>query len=123
MLSAGVAVAFASLAMLPVHRGGGETASLNAANLALLYEVGAGFGRAEDSAILGPLARAAVFGLIISVIAQMGDLLESGFKRDADVKDSGRLLPGFGGILDLVDSPLLTFPVAWFLMTAIWGFV
>ena len=52
--------------------------------------------------------------------SQCGDLIESCFKRDAGIKDSGRLLPTFGGILDLIDSPILALPVAWFLLTAVW---
>ena len=61
-----------------------------------------------------------VFGVIVAVFAQLGDLLESGFKREAGAKDSGNLIPRFGGILDLIDSPLLAVPVAWFLLTVVW---
>jgi len=58
-----------------------------------------------------------IFGVIIGGIGQVGDLLESLMKRDAEVKDSGRLVPGFGGILDIIDSPLLAAPFAYLLFS------
>lgn len=54
-----------------------------------------------------------VFGFIVGGVGQLGDLLESLMKRDAEVKDSGHLIPGFGGILDVTDSPLLAAPFAY----------
>jgi CDP-diglyceride synthetase len=52
--------------------------------------------------------------LFVTMAAQVGDLVKSAFKRWAGVKDSGRLLPEFGGMLDMVDSFLVAGPVAHF---------
>ena len=48
---------------------------------------------------------AVVLGVILSVSAVVGDLIESLFKREAGVKDSGQFFPGIGGILDLLEEP------------------
>ncbi|MCH7723698.1 MAG: phosphatidate cytidylyltransferase, partial [Bacteroidetes bacterium] len=49
-------------------------------------------------------------GLIVGIIGQIGDLIESLFKRDAGVKDSSNIIPGHGGIFDRFDSLLYTAP-------------
>jgi phosphatidate cytidylyltransferase len=60
---------------------------------------------------------AILFGITIGGVGQLGDLLESLMKRDADIKDSGKLIPGFGGILDVIDSPLLAAPFAYLFLS------
>jgi len=56
---------------------------------------------------------AVMFGLVFAFIGQLGDLAESMIKRDAEQKDSANKVPGFGGVLDIVDSPLVAAPLAY----------
>jgi phosphatidate cytidylyltransferase len=60
-----------------------------------------------------------IVGLLLGLISVAGDLCASLLKRDAEVKDSGRALPGLGGMLDVFDSPLLAAPLAWLLWTRV----
>lgn len=52
-----------------------------------------------------------VLGILLGGIGQVGDLVESLMKRDAQIKDSGKFVPGLGGVLDFMDSLLFTAPV------------
>ena len=60
------------------------------------------------------ITHSVVLGIIISILAQAGDLTESLLKREMKVKDSGSLLPGHGGMLDRMDSFILTAPVLYY---------
>jgi len=55
--------------------------------------------------------------IILAIIAQLGDLFESLLKRDCQVKDSGKILPGMGGILDVIDSLIFTAPTFYLYLT------
>ena len=54
-----------------------------------------------------------LIALAANVAGQMGDLIESSYKRGANVKDSGTIVPGHGGVLDRIDSLILAAPVVW----------
>jgi phosphatidate cytidylyltransferase len=60
---------------------------------------------------------AIVVGLLLGVAGQIGDLIESCIKRSAGTKDTGRLIPGHGGVLDRVDSLLVNTPVLFYYAT------
>jgi phosphatidate cytidylyltransferase len=57
--------------------------------------------------------RAALYGLVVATVAQLGDLMESMIKRDCERKDASQAVPGFGGVLDVIDSLMFAGPVAY----------
>lgn len=65
-----------------------------------------------------PMGMAALLSGILAVAGAFGDLTKSLLKRSADVKDSGSLLPGHGGILDRLDGLLVSSPVFWLILTS-----
>ena len=84
---------------------GGFAASVGAALLVgLVFDLGV------------PVWQQAAIGAVASVAAQAGDLVESALKRAANVKDSGSIMPGHGGILDRMDSILFALPAVYYLL-------
>lgn len=66
-----------------------------------------------------PLWAGAFAGAIFGLVGQAGDLVASMLKRDAGMKDYSRVLPGFGGVMDIADSPLLVAPVAYWILLSL----
>jgi len=71
------------------------------------------------SFVLAP-GRCLLLGLFLGLCGQLGDLAESLLKRDCQVKDSGNIFPGMGGILDQIDSLLFTAPVFYFILARLY---
>ena len=63
-----------------------------------------------------PLQQMAIIGVVLAIVATLGDLFESAVKRFTGVKDSGILIPGHGGVLDRFDSILYTAPVFYYII-------
>lgn len=73
----------------------------------------------QYGSIPGPgIAAAALFGLVVGVSGPIGDLVESLVKREGRQKDASHDIPGFGGMLDVVDSVLFTGPIAYLMLRA-----
>jgi phosphatidate cytidylyltransferase len=66
-----------------------------------------------------PLVHLLAMAFLGNVAGQIGDLVESAYKRSAGVKDSGSLLPGHGGVLDRIDALILCVPVVWYYMVLV----
>jgi phosphatidate cytidylyltransferase len=66
-----------------------------------------------------PLPHLVAMAVLGNIAGQMGDLLESAYKRSAGVKDSGALLPGHGGVLDRIDALILCIPVIWYYLVLV----
>jgi len=79
---------------------------------AILGGMLAAYGFSAFSDIMSP-AQSVLFGACFGVLGQLSDLSESMLKRDADRKDASGTVPGFGGILDVLDSLLLPAPIAY----------
>ncbi len=95
----------------------GKTVEGSAGGLA--FSIGASFAACAifpDLWRIYGAAGAAVFGAAVGAAAQAGDLFESMIKRASNVKNSGELVPEFGGLLDVIDSVLFAGPVAYFLL-------
>lgn len=120
------AVAAWSILRLGTHPGGLAGQSAGPAELSVLAGtaagvVGSGAGLTGCPLKQTPLwvLQAFVFGLLMAIAGQLGDLVESAWKRDLGTKDSAQVVPSFGGVLDIIDSPVLAAPVAWWWFTAV----
>jgi len=88
--------------------------SLEGCLAGLLFAIAAGLVARFWFAPYLSILDAVVLGTLIGVFGQFGDLVESLWKRDAETKDSSRLIPGHGGVLDRFDSLLFTAPIVYY---------
>ena len=90
-----------------------------AGSAAAIFVTFVGFYQDRDHFLV--VWQAIVLGVVIAISEAIGDLFESALKRDLEVKDTGRLLGGHGGMLDRIDGLLFAAPAAYFLVVA-YGF-
>ncbi|OGX61006.1 MAG: phosphatidate cytidylyltransferase [Paenibacillus sp. RIFOXYA1_FULL_44_5] len=81
----------------------------------LLFSIAAALSFYAAQPELISLTRALLMGLAIGVSGQVGDLIQSAYKRVRNIKDTGTILPGHGGVLDRMDSWLIVFPLVHYL--------
>jgi phosphatidate cytidylyltransferase len=81
----------------------------------IILSVAAAIGFSLYSPELLNIYNAVLLGLAVSITGQIGDFIESAYKRTKGVKDSGNILPGHGGVLDRVDSWIIVFPFVHFM--------
>ena len=86
----------------------------------LLGSFGCYFIFGKSIPLITPL-HAGILGIVLALVAVLGDLVESILKRSLEAKDSGNVMPGIGGVLDLIDSILLTGPVFFFYLILLLG--
>lgn len=70
-----------------------------------------------------PVWQMAILGLVSAIFAQLGDFFESLLKRVADIKDSGKIMPGHGGVLDRIDGVLMAAPIFYLGMLILTQFI
>ncbi|MEM7167584.1 MAG: phosphatidate cytidylyltransferase [Planctomycetota bacterium] len=92
-----------------------KTVEGSVGGLALGLIVAIAFATIPETPLI-TLTKAIALGVVVGIMGQLGDLVESYLKRVAGAKDSGNLLPAFGGILDLLDSPWFALPTFYFLL-------
>jgi phosphatidate cytidylyltransferase len=90
--------------------------SLEGCVAGLVTAVAAALGAQASFAKYLTLPDAVVLGILVGVFGQLGDLVESLLKRDAETKDSSHLIPGHGGVLDRFDSLLFTAPIVYYFL-------
>ena len=97
----------------------GKTWEGSAGGFVFAVAVALALGQIFDLGI--PLWQVGVIGAVVGVAAQWGDLLESKLKRIAGVKDSGNLFPGHGGILDRLDSVVISVPAVYYFVATVFS--